>query len=158
MFSFFVSDCHEFTLLCLELLSNHLSLASMAGASACVLGKHTHPLRSLLFRLLDTTTSEDILEVSYCILEAWSKFISWKAIFGYTEILQHNTILKNNFQRYLDIFNDWSFVKISFLSRQSLGNILKVTKNGRKTSWKLCNHFGQQHDNTWITSNTDITF
>ena len=64
-FFVFVSECHQFTLLCLELLSNHLSLASTAGASACVLGKHTRPLRQLLFRLLDTTTSEDMQEVNY---------------------------------------------------------------------------------------------
>ena len=50
-------------MLCLELLSNHLSLTTAAGAPASVLGEHARPLSNLLFRLLDTTVSDDLQEV-----------------------------------------------------------------------------------------------
>jgi len=50
-------------LLCLKLLSVHLSLAVAAGASSSVLGSYTRPLRKLLFKLLDTSVSEEIQEV-----------------------------------------------------------------------------------------------
>ena len=50
-------------LLCLELLTDHLSLASAAGAPMSVLGHHAQSLRQLLFRLLDATVSDDLKEV-----------------------------------------------------------------------------------------------
>lgn len=50
-------------LLCLELLTDHLSLSSAAGASIGVLGQHAQSLRQLLFRLLDATVSDDLKEV-----------------------------------------------------------------------------------------------
>ena len=52
-------------LLCLELLSVHLTLASAAGAPASVLGQHAQPLRQLLFKLLDATVSDDLQEVRH---------------------------------------------------------------------------------------------
>ena len=61
LFSF--RECCEFMLLCLELLSDHLSLATAAGAPAGILGEHVRPLRHLLFRLLDATVSDDLQEV-----------------------------------------------------------------------------------------------
>ena len=50
-------------LLSLELLSDHLSLATAARALPSVLGQHSRPLRLLLFRLLDETVSDDLQEV-----------------------------------------------------------------------------------------------
>lgn len=60
---FLCSECRQFMLLCLELLSDHLSLATAAGAPASMLGEHARPLRQLLFRLLDATVSDELQEV-----------------------------------------------------------------------------------------------
>ena len=62
-------------LLCLELLSDHLSLATAAGAPPSVLGEHARPLRHLLFRLLDTTVSDDLQEVSQQTLQVVYYFV-----------------------------------------------------------------------------------
>ncbi|XP_059169765.1 probable E3 ubiquitin-protein ligase HERC1 isoform X3 [Physella acuta] len=48
----------QFVLLCLKLLSSHLSLALTCGLGSEVLGNQTRPLRVLLFRLVDTNTPE----------------------------------------------------------------------------------------------------
>ncbi|XP_013415684.1 probable E3 ubiquitin-protein ligase HERC1 isoform X1 [Lingula anatina] len=54
-------SAHEnFTLLCLKLLSTHLSLALAGGMSTSVLGKEARPLRMLLFRLMDSATPETV--------------------------------------------------------------------------------------------------
>ena len=50
-------------LLSLELLSDHLSLATATRDPPSVLGQHSRPLRLLLFRLLDETVSDDLQEV-----------------------------------------------------------------------------------------------
>lgn len=59
----FSSECRQFMLLSLELLADHLSLATAARAPPSVLGQHSRPLRLLLFRLLDETISDDLQEV-----------------------------------------------------------------------------------------------
>ncbi|BFZ01051.1 hypothetical protein BsWGS_04090 [Bradybaena similaris] len=51
---------HKFVLLCLRLLSSHLSLALTCGLGSEVLGSQTRPLRVLLFRLVDTHPPEPI--------------------------------------------------------------------------------------------------
>ncbi|GFO36542.1 HECT and rld domain-containing e3 ubiquitin protein ligase family member 1, partial [Plakobranchus ocellatus] len=48
----------HFVLLCLKLLTSHLSLALTCGLGSEVLGNQTRPLRILLFRLIDTNTPE----------------------------------------------------------------------------------------------------
>ncbi|KAM9794366.1 putative E3 ubiquitin-protein ligase HERC1 isoform 3-T6 [Syngnathus typhle] len=51
---------HQFILLCMKLLSVHLSLAHAGGTGAMVLGAQGRPLRNLLFRLIDTNMPESI--------------------------------------------------------------------------------------------------
>uniref|UniRef100_A0A6Q2XRL6 HECT-type E3 ubiquitin transferase n=1 Tax=Esox lucius TaxID=8010 RepID=A0A6Q2XRL6_ESOLU len=51
---------HQFILLCMKLLSIHLSLAHAGGTGATVLGAQGRPLRNLLFRLIDTSVPESI--------------------------------------------------------------------------------------------------
>ncbi|XP_014842886.1 PREDICTED: probable E3 ubiquitin-protein ligase HERC1 isoform X1 [Poecilia mexicana] len=53
-------DHHHFLLLCMKLLSIHLSLAHAGGTGAMVLGAQGRPLRNLLFRLIDTNIPESI--------------------------------------------------------------------------------------------------
>jgi hypothetical protein len=47
---------HQFVLLCLKLLSAHLSLALTGGLATSVLGGQARPLRHLLFRLVNYRT------------------------------------------------------------------------------------------------------
>ncbi|XP_035383560.1 probable E3 ubiquitin-protein ligase HERC1 isoform X3 [Electrophorus electricus] len=49
---------HQFVLLCLKLLSSHLSLAHAGATGAAVLGAQGRPLRNLLFRLIDSDVPE----------------------------------------------------------------------------------------------------
>ncbi|XP_073791889.1 probable E3 ubiquitin-protein ligase HERC1 isoform X5 [Danio rerio] len=51
---------HQFVLLCMKLLSIHLSLAHAGGTGATVLGAQGRPLRNLLFRLIDSNVPESI--------------------------------------------------------------------------------------------------
>ncbi|KAJ7986812.1 hypothetical protein DPEC_G00332260 [Dallia pectoralis] len=51
---------HQFILLCMKLLSIHLSLAHAGGTGATVLGAQGRPLRNLLFRLIDSSVPESI--------------------------------------------------------------------------------------------------
>ncbi|XP_061887279.1 probable E3 ubiquitin-protein ligase HERC1 isoform X3 [Entelurus aequoreus] len=51
---------HQFILLCMKLLSVHLSLAHAGGTGAMVLGSQGRPLRNLLFRLIDTNMPDSI--------------------------------------------------------------------------------------------------
>ncbi|KAK1176357.1 putative E3 ubiquitin-protein ligase HERC1 isoform X1 [Acipenser oxyrinchus oxyrinchus] len=51
---------HQFVLLCLKLLSIHLSLAHAGGTGASVLGVQGRPLRNLLFRLIDSNVPDSI--------------------------------------------------------------------------------------------------
>ncbi|XP_035245722.1 probable E3 ubiquitin-protein ligase HERC1 isoform X2 [Anguilla anguilla] len=51
---------HQFVLLCMKLLSIHLSLAHAGGTGATVLGAQGRPLRNLLFRLIDSSAPESI--------------------------------------------------------------------------------------------------
>ncbi|XP_028827463.1 probable E3 ubiquitin-protein ligase HERC1 isoform X1 [Denticeps clupeoides] len=51
---------HQFVLLCMKLLSIHLSLAHAGGTGATVLGTQGRPLRNLLFRLIDSSVPESI--------------------------------------------------------------------------------------------------
>ncbi|XP_061657060.1 probable E3 ubiquitin-protein ligase HERC1 isoform X5 [Syngnathoides biaculeatus] len=51
---------HQFILLCMKLLSVHLSLAHAGGTGAMVLGAQGRPLRNLLFRLIDTNMPDSI--------------------------------------------------------------------------------------------------
>ncbi|KAM8872529.1 putative E3 ubiquitin-protein ligase HERC1 isoform 2-T2 [Synchiropus picturatus] len=53
-------DHHQFILLCMKLLSIHLSLAHAGGTGAMVLGAQGKPLRNLLFRLIDTNMPDTI--------------------------------------------------------------------------------------------------
>nr|XP_033501994.1 probable E3 ubiquitin-protein ligase HERC1 isoform X7 [Epinephelus lanceolatus] len=53
-------DHHQFLLLCMKLLSIHLSLAHAGGTGAMVLGAQGRPLRNLLFRLIDTNMPDSI--------------------------------------------------------------------------------------------------
>uniref|UniRef100_A0A672ZRT2 HECT-type E3 ubiquitin transferase n=1 Tax=Sphaeramia orbicularis TaxID=375764 RepID=A0A672ZRT2_9TELE len=53
-------DHHQFVLLCMKLLSVHLSLAHAGGTGAMVLGAQSRPLRNLLFRLIDTNMPDSI--------------------------------------------------------------------------------------------------
>ncbi|KAJ0013026.1 hypothetical protein NQD34_017360 [Periophthalmus magnuspinnatus] len=53
-------DHHQFLLLCMKLLSIHLSLAHAGGTGAVVLGAQSRPLRNLLFRLIDTNMPDEI--------------------------------------------------------------------------------------------------
>ncbi|KAM8827696.1 putative E3 ubiquitin-protein ligase HERC1 isoform 4-T4 [Spinachia spinachia] len=53
-------DQHQFILLCMKLLSIHLSLAHAGGTGAMVLGAQGRPLRNLLFRLIDTNMPDSI--------------------------------------------------------------------------------------------------
>ncbi|KAM9841857.1 putative E3 ubiquitin-protein ligase HERC1 [Aulostomus maculatus] len=53
-------DHHQFILLCMKLLSIHLSLAHAGGTGAMVLGAQGRPLRNLLFRLIDTNMPDSI--------------------------------------------------------------------------------------------------
>ncbi|KAM9306994.1 putative E3 ubiquitin-protein ligase HERC1 [Pholidichthys leucotaenia] len=53
-------DHHHFLLLCMKLLSIHLSLAHAGGTGAMVLGAQGRPLRNLLFRLIDTKMPDSI--------------------------------------------------------------------------------------------------
>lgn len=57
---------HQFVLLCLKLLSIHLSLAHAGGTGASVLGVQGRPLRNLLFRLIDSNVPDSIQQV--CLL------------------------------------------------------------------------------------------
>ncbi len=61
-----LSNCREhehFILLCLRLLSTHLSLALAGGGAGSVLGNQARPLRNLLFRLVDTTMPQSVHNV-----------------------------------------------------------------------------------------------
>uniref|UniRef100_A0A8C2A9Q1 HECT-type E3 ubiquitin transferase n=1 Tax=Cyprinus carpio TaxID=7962 RepID=A0A8C2A9Q1_CYPCA len=51
---------HQFVLLCMKLLSIHLSLAHAGGTGATVLGAQGRPLRNLLFRLIDSSVPDSI--------------------------------------------------------------------------------------------------
>ncbi|XP_016106101.1 probable E3 ubiquitin-protein ligase HERC1 [Sinocyclocheilus grahami] len=51
---------HQFVLLCMKLLSIHLSLAHAGGTGATVLGAQGQPLRNLLFRLIDSNVPDSI--------------------------------------------------------------------------------------------------
>lgn len=60
----FLRDHHQFLLLCMRLLSIHLSLAHAGGTGAIVLGAQGRPLRNLLFRLIDTNMPDSIQQVN----------------------------------------------------------------------------------------------
>eukprot|EP00066_Takifugu_rubripes_P013620 XP_011602886.1 PREDICTED: probable E3 ubiquitin-protein ligase HERC1 isoform X2 [Takifugu rubripes] len=53
-------DHQQFILLCMKLLSVHLSLAHAGGTGALVLGTQGRPLRNLLFRLIDSNMPDSI--------------------------------------------------------------------------------------------------
>ncbi|XP_051773057.1 probable E3 ubiquitin-protein ligase HERC1 isoform X4 [Ctenopharyngodon idella] len=66
---------HQFVLLCMKLLSIHLSLAHAGGTGATVLGAQGRPLRNLLFRLIDSNVPDSIqqavmstLSIGACLL------------------------------------------------------------------------------------------
>lgn len=61
-------DHHHFLMLCMKLLSIHLSLAHAGGTGAMVLGAQGRPLRHLLFRLIDTNMPDSIHQVSIFLL------------------------------------------------------------------------------------------
>jgi hypothetical protein len=58
---------HHFVLLCLKLLSTHLSLALAGGVASTILGEQARPLRNLLFRLMDTNTPQSVQEVGFVL-------------------------------------------------------------------------------------------
>lgn len=63
-FQFLSNREHErFILLCLRLLSTHLSLALAGGVANTILGRQAMLLRNLLFRLMDMNTPQSIQEV-----------------------------------------------------------------------------------------------
>ncbi|KAK2827719.1 hypothetical protein Q7C36_018645 [Tachysurus vachellii] len=51
---------HQFVLLCMKLLSIHLSLAHAGGTGATVLGAQGRPIRNLLFRLIDSDVPDSL--------------------------------------------------------------------------------------------------
>ncbi|XP_043943342.1 probable E3 ubiquitin-protein ligase HERC1 [Protopterus annectens] len=53
----------HFLLLCLQLLSAHMSLAHLGGTGSAVLGLQARPLRNLLFRLIDSPVLDSIHQV-----------------------------------------------------------------------------------------------
>ncbi|MGH0120210.1 UNVERIFIED_CONTAM: hypothetical protein FKN15_006371 [Acipenser sinensis] len=53
---------HNFLKLCLKLLSNHLALALAGGVATSILGRQARPLRTLLFRLMDSSVPDEIQE------------------------------------------------------------------------------------------------
>ncbi|XP_073680135.1 probable E3 ubiquitin-protein ligase HERC1 [Garra rufa] len=55
-----MGEHHQFVLLCMKLLSIHLSLAHAGGTGATVLGAQGRPLRNLLFRLIDSDVPDSI--------------------------------------------------------------------------------------------------
>lgn len=57
-------DHQQFILLCMKLLSVHLSLAHAGGTGALVLGTQGRPLRNLLFRLIDSNMPDSIQQVN----------------------------------------------------------------------------------------------
>lgn len=59
-------DHQQFILLCMKLLSVHLSLAHAGGTGALVLGTQGRPLRNLLFRLIDSNMPDSIEQVECC--------------------------------------------------------------------------------------------
>ena len=54
------SEQEHFVLLCLRLLSTHLSLALAGGVAGSVIGSQARPLRNLLFRLMDMNTPQGV--------------------------------------------------------------------------------------------------
>ncbi len=62
--SVFCREHEHFILLCLRLLSTHLSLALVGGGAGSVLGNQARPLRNLLFRLVDTNMPQSVHTVS----------------------------------------------------------------------------------------------
>ena len=67
VFAVNTSCCREheaFVLLCVRLLTTHLSLAQAGGITSSVLGMEARPLRHLLFRLIDMPTPLSVQEVS----------------------------------------------------------------------------------------------
>ncbi|TSK72182.1 putative E3 ubiquitin-protein ligase HERC1 [Bagarius yarrelli] len=54
---------HQFVLLCMKLLSIHLSLAHAGGTGATVLGAQGRPIRNLLFRLIDSDVPDSLQQV-----------------------------------------------------------------------------------------------
>ena len=63
-----ITSCsrHEhFVLLCLRLLSTHLSLALAGGGAGGVIGSQARPLRNLLFRLMDMNTPQSVQVCSF---------------------------------------------------------------------------------------------
>ncbi|KAF7696652.1 hypothetical protein HF521_005070 [Silurus meridionalis] len=51
---------HQFVLLCMKLLSIHLSLAHAGGTGAMVLGAQGRPIRNLLYRLIDSDVPDTL--------------------------------------------------------------------------------------------------
>lgn len=70
----FSREQERFVLLCLGLLTTHLSLA-LAGEVTTVLGGEAKHLRHLLFRMMDMTTPQTIQEVSSISFGAISRGI-----------------------------------------------------------------------------------
>lgn len=104
----FYRDHHQFILLCMRLLSIHLSLAHAGGTGAIVLGAQGRPLRKLLFRLIDTNMPESIKQVimgvaakcsDYCLLthNPDNIYWSWAGYRFQLEILQFHAKHVNNF-------------------------------------------------------------
>lgn len=77
-------DHHQFILLCMKLLSVHLSLAHAGGTGAMVLGSQGRPLRNLLFRLIDSNMPGSIQQVNLVyFLEMFFRSVKKKNIFIY---------------------------------------------------------------------------
>nr|XP_014345328.1 PREDICTED: probable E3 ubiquitin-protein ligase HERC1 [Latimeria chalumnae] len=55
-----IREHHQFVLLCLKLLSTHLSLAQIGGIGPALLGAEGRPIRNLLFRLIDSAVPDSI--------------------------------------------------------------------------------------------------
>lgn len=76
-------DHQQFILLCMKLLSVHLSLAHAGGTGALVLGTQGRPLRNLLFRLIDSNMPDSIQKVNRVL------FFFKLAVFCYVKIIDY---------------------------------------------------------------------
>ncbi|XP_051786021.1 probable E3 ubiquitin-protein ligase HERC1 isoform X2 [Erpetoichthys calabaricus] len=65
----------QFILLCLKLLSTHLSLAQAGGTGSAVLGVQGRPLRHLLFRLIDSNVPDSIQQALMITLSSGASLL-----------------------------------------------------------------------------------
>lgn len=75
IFIYYFREHYHFVVLCLKMLSTHLSLAVAGGMTNVLLGQQASPLRNLLFRLIDSNLPQSIHEVLFVIQSIWSSMV-----------------------------------------------------------------------------------